>query len=308
MANEPTFNPNAYRDVRRRRAAQPRGAGPLRAGLDVQGRDGVGGARGARHAVPTRSIDTNPGSIRFGSAGRSTRTAIATTACCRSPTSSSSRATSARSRSAPASGTERLEPLRRALRLRPAGVAGLSRREPGHRLERRQAGPTARWRRCRWAIRSASRRCRWRRRSARWPTAASWSSRASCARSIATTGAWRSRRRSCAARSSATRPPTLTTIMEQRRRARHRASARRCRLHGRRQDRHGREARQRPLLAQRLQRVVRRLRPVAQPGAHDRRRDRLAAGPNGDHGGTVAAPIFKRIAEAALRYLGVAPT
>jgi len=31
-------------------------------------------------------------------------------------------------------------------------------------------------------------------------------------------------------------------------------------------------------------------------------------GPNGDHGGTVAAPIFKRIAEPALRYLGIPPT
>jgi cell division protein FtsI (penicillin-binding protein 3) len=30
-------------------------------------------------------------------------------------------------------------------------------------------------------------------------------------------------------------------------------------------------------------------------------------GPNGDHGGAVAAPIFQRIAEAALRYQGVAP-
>jgi cell division protein FtsI (penicillin-binding protein 3) len=31
-------------------------------------------------------------------------------------------------------------------------------------------------------------------------------------------------------------------------------------------------------------------------------------GPNGDHGGRVAAPIFKTIAEPALRYLGIAPT
>ena len=31
-------------------------------------------------------------------------------------------------------------------------------------------------------------------------------------------------------------------------------------------------------------------------------------GPNGDHGGRVAAPIFKNIAEPALRYLGIAPT
>jgi cell division protein FtsI (penicillin-binding protein 3) len=33
-----------------------------------------------------------------------------------------------------------------------------------------------------------------------------------------------------------------------------------------------------------------------------------AKGPNGDHGGTVAAPIFKNIAEPALRYLGTPPT
>jgi cell division protein FtsI (penicillin-binding protein 3) len=33
-----------------------------------------------------------------------------------------------------------------------------------------------------------------------------------------------------------------------------------------------------------------------------------AHGPNGDHGGTVAAPIFKNIAEPALRYLGIPPT
>src|SRR5262249_57959864 len=33
-----------------------------------------------------------------------------------------------------------------------------------------------------------------------------------------------------------------------------------------------------------------------------------AKGPNGDHGGTVAAPIFRNIAEAALHYLGIAPT
>ena len=31
-------------------------------------------------------------------------------------------------------------------------------------------------------------------------------------------------------------------------------------------------------------------------------------GPNGDHGGLVAAPIFKNIAEPALRYLGIPPT
>jgi cell division protein FtsI (penicillin-binding protein 3) len=33
-----------------------------------------------------------------------------------------------------------------------------------------------------------------------------------------------------------------------------------------------------------------------------------AKGPNGDHGGTVAAPIFKNIADPVLQYLGVPPT
>jgi len=33
-----------------------------------------------------------------------------------------------------------------------------------------------------------------------------------------------------------------------------------------------------------------------------------AKGPNGDHGGTVAAPIFRNIAESALHYLGIPPT
>lgn len=33
-----------------------------------------------------------------------------------------------------------------------------------------------------------------------------------------------------------------------------------------------------------------------------------AKGPNGDHGGTVAAPIFRNIAEAAVHYLGIAPS
>jgi membrane peptidoglycan carboxypeptidase len=32
-----------------------------------------------------------------------------------------------------------------------------------------------------------------------------------------------------------------------------------------------------------------------------------AKGPNGDHGGTVAAPIFRNIAESSLHYLGVPP-
>ena len=78
-------------------------------------------------------------------------------------------------------------------------------------------------------------------------------------------------------------------------------------IHDRGQDRHGGEARQRPVLDLRLQRVVCRVRAVAQAGIRDRRRDRLAA---------CAALLrrrrgrarVQRIAEAALRYLGIAPT
>ena len=71
-------------------------------------------------------------------------------------------------------GTERLSKYVGAVRVRPPGVAGFSRREPGHRVEPVEDGPRARWRRCRWAIRSASHRSRWSRRSAPSPTAASY--------------------------------------------------------------------------------------------------------------------------------------
>ena len=58
---------------------------------------------------------------------------------------------------------------------------------------------------------------------------------------------------------------------------RHREARQDRRLHGRRQDRHGVEADQRPLLGNREQRVVRRIRAVAQAGAGDHRDDRRAA-------------------------------
>ena len=61
MANWPTFNPNVYRRRRGERPAQPRGAGHLRAGLDLQGRDRVGGARREADVTPTTMIDTSPG-------------------------------------------------------------------------------------------------------------------------------------------------------------------------------------------------------------------------------------------------------
>ena len=56
------------------------------------------------------------------------------------------------------------------------------------------------------------------------------------------------------------------------------------------------------------QRVVCRLPAVARSGGRDHRRHRFAARPERPSGGAVSAPIFKRIAEATLRYLGVPPT
>ncbi len=71
----------------------------------------------------------------------------------------------------------------------------------------------------------------------------------------------------CCATITAETAATLTTIMEQvveRGTAKRRADPR---LHNRRQDRHRGKARQRPLPEVRLQRVVRRLHPVAQAGS-----------------------------------------
>ena len=81
------------------------------------------------------------------------------------------------------------------------------------------------------------------------------------------------------------------------------------RLHDRRQDRHGGEARRTA--------ATRRPTTTRRSSASCRRAIRRSTiivvidsphGPNGYYGGTVSAPIFKRIAEAALRYLGVGPT
>ena len=116
--------PERVRPGRRRRAAQPRHPGPLRAGLDVQGRHRVGGARGARDRA-RRSDRLQPG-LHHASAAASRSTTSTTTARCRSPTSSSSRATSARSRSGLRLGPERLGPLRQPLRLRPDARARTS--------------------------------------------------------------------------------------------------------------------------------------------------------------------------------------
>ena len=81
---------------RRRRAPESRRAGSVRAGLDLQGRHRLGGDGGKGLSGGRAHQRERAGGFRSARASCTTPT---TTACCRSRTSSSSRATSARSRS-----------------------------------------------------------------------------------------------------------------------------------------------------------------------------------------------------------------
>ncbi len=161
---------------------------------------------------------------------------------------------------------------------------------------------------CRWAIRSASRPCRWRRRSAQSPTAARSTNRASCAPPSRTASASKCRTRPCAGPSQSGPASQMTAIMEavvEGGTGKARADRR---LHGRRQDRHRSQGRQRARTRRRS--TTRRL-----SGSCRRGKPALAVvvvidSPHGKgyFGGAVAAPIFKRVAEASLRHLGIAPT
>ena len=86
-----------------------------------------------------------------------------------------------------------------------------------------------------------------------------------------------SSRRSCDASSARAPRPTLTGIMERVVEDGHGQGGGDPRLHHRGQDGHRREARQRPLLLDREQRVVCRVRAVPQAGAGDHRDDRRPA-------------------------------
>ena len=61
LANWPTFNPNAFGRLRGRGPPQPRASRTLRAGLDVQGRHGLGRDRGAGDRRPTIRSTAAPG-------------------------------------------------------------------------------------------------------------------------------------------------------------------------------------------------------------------------------------------------------
>ena len=127
-------------------------------------------------------------------------------------------------------------------------------------------------------------------------------------RRSATACASRCRRRRCAGRSAPETAATLTTDHGRRRRARHGRRARRSTA-TRSPARPARPTSWSTAATRstKYNVVVRRVRAVAQAAHHRRRDDRRADRRVRYFGGVVAAPIFKRIAEVALRQLGVPP-
>ena len=306
LANYPTFNPNAVRPRLRRRAPQSRGAGRLRARLDVQDRHRVGGDRRRRRARRPISSTAVPGYITFPG-----RKPITTTAHSYGVLSFEDVIVKSSNVGAIKVGlrvgAERLSRYVQRFGFGADACAGLRRREP-RASGSPPASTTAGWRRCRWATRSASRRCRWRRPSS----------------AVANGGLL-------------IEPHVVRAVMRDGRReaiapkvaaARHHARDRRDA-----DDDHGRRRRARHGEGGAARRAIR---SPARPA----RRTRSSNGRYSDtdynasfvgfvpsrrpaftilvvidtpragthYGGAVAAPIFKRIAEAALQQLGVPPT
>ena len=136
LANWPTFNPNAFGRAddreRRNRAIQDL----YEPGSTFKVVTASAALEEARH--PARRLGRLRPGLHQDSAAASRSTTSTATACCRSPTSSSSRATSARSRSGCASdrsGSGATSAASASARRWP----GLPRREPRHRLEPGQA-------------------------------------------------------------------------------------------------------------------------------------------------------------------------
>ena len=102
--------------------------------------------------TPDDPIDVSAGFIRFGSRVDRRRAPLRRAVVHRRHRQVEQRR---RDQGRPQARPRAARPLRQPLRLRPDARARLPRREPRHRLESGQARCRARWRRCRWAIRSA---------------------------------------------------------------------------------------------------------------------------------------------------------
>ncbi len=304
MANEPTFNPNAYRDAedpeRRNRAVQ-----------DLYEPGSTFKVVTASAAIEEKVLPVDAGDRRQRRA-HSDRPA-------RRPRHARLRRALVHRRHRQVEQRRRdqdrvqarhrpAERIRPPIRLRPSGLARFPGRERRHRLGPREVDrKRARvgvdglpGRRHAAADGGGGQRDRQRRRTT--------SSRASCARSTATTAGSRCSRRSLRRIDQRRHRGGADRDHGAGRRARHGDARADARLHDRRQDRHRQQAGQRPLFVGHV-RVVRRL-PV--PSQHPAVTIIVVLdaprGKNGHFGGPVSAPIFKRIAEATLRYLGIGPS
>ena len=306
MANEPTFNPNVYREfdelARRNRAVQD---------LYEPGstfKVVTASAAIEEQVMPIDTmIDTNPGVIRIAGRAKPVTEANTTTTSALSFTDVIVKSSNVGAiKIGLKVGTERLSRFVRAVRVRPSRVAGFPRREPGHRLERRQMDRE----RARVRVDGLPGRrhaapdgggCQFRRqrrrvrRAARGPRRLSDDRRYVIAPKVV--------RRTISADTAA----TLTASWRTSSSAARRRQGADAGLHHRRANRHGREAGQRPLLdsdynASFVGFVPSRNPVVAIIVVTDSPHD----GPT--TGGPVSGPVFKRIAEATLRYLGVGPT
>ena len=305
MANEPTFNPNVYREfdeaARRNRAVQ-----------DLYEPGSTFKVVTASAAIEEKVmpldtlIDTNPGQIRID------RTRVVRDVSNHGVLSFDDVIVESSNVGAIKIGfkvgTERLSQYVAAIRLRPVGVAGFSRRERGHRVAARQVDRE----RARVGVDGLSdrrhaaadgrggqlgRQRRRVRRAARRP------------RGLPGQPAVRGQAEGRAPHDHGGHGGRPHVDHGRRRRARHGEAGADSRVHDRGEDGHGREARQRQLLA--------RATTTGRLSASCRRAIRSSRfsssldsphGPHGYYGGSVSAPIFKRIAEETLRYLGVGPT
>ena len=264
--------------IGRGRPPQPCRAGPVRAGVDVQSRDRVGRARrksdvahlADQHEPGTRS---NRIARRARERGAQLRRVVARPG---------DRDVEQRRRDQDwIQGRHRAsQPVRQPVRIRPSGVARLSRRKRGHRMESREVDRE----RTRIGVDGVSgrrhaapddrggqlgRQRRRPRRAARHPGGVS--RRPPLRRAPEGAAPYHQPRH----RSGAHVDHGRRCL----RQARYGASRTHRRIHHRRKNRNGREAGQRPLLALRVQRLVRRIHPLARSGSRDRRRHRRTAWP-----------------------------
>ena len=301
MANEPTFNPNVYRELDEARGATAPSQDLYEPGSTFK--IVTASAAIEEKVMPLDDADRHQPGLHPDRSRASPTTCITTTACSRS---GRHRQVEQRRRD-----QDRIqgrcraaEPLRAALRIRPPRLAGLSRRERRHRLEPGEVTESA--------LASVS---------MGYQIGVTPLQMAAAVSSVANGGELRRaarRARGVSRRPRGTRPPKVVrraisaeTAADadddhgRRRRARHGEARADRRLHDRGQDGHG--CRSSSTAATRRATTTRSFvgfmpsrKPVVTIVV-------VIDSPHGPpvYGGTVAAPIFKRIAEAALRHLGV---